>query len=181
MDAARFDRFILSLATRASRRGVLTGLAGGLLTILPLTPGDDGVAARKKHRKKNGKSSRNTFGCVDVGKACRGNSGRCCSGICEGRKPKKGKKDTSRCAAHNVLDCPAGADSCVETATCGTSGFCQQTTGKAGFCAGFSFSDCAVNCTRDVDCEATRGAGAACIVCASACPGAGTMCVPAGA
>ena len=44
-----------------------------------------------------------------------------------------------------------------------------ETTGKASFCGDPDTEACAA-CTRDTDCEAMLGAGAACIYCAAVCP-----------
>ena len=77
------------------------------------TPSVVGAAKqRKQHRQK---LKRNAFGCVNVGGKCRGKDGNCCSGICDGKKPKKGKKDTSRCAGHDASTCLAGQDTCAGT------------------------------------------------------------------
>jgi hypothetical protein len=43
-------------------------------------------------KMKRKKLKHNQFGCVEVGNACRGNCANCCSGICQGKKPKKGRK-----------------------------------------------------------------------------------------
>lgn len=169
------------ISSPASRRGVLASVGGGLFTVLPLPSRDHDITARKrrKQRRKRSPPSLNAFGCVNAGQACAGTDDLCCSGVCEGTKPGKGKKDQSRCVARHALDCSAGADSCLGLVTCGTYGSCYQTTGGASFCAGFSFVDCAVTCTRDADCEATRGPGAACVLCADACSGLSPFCVPA--
>jgi hypothetical protein len=175
MDAARFDRMTRWLSAAAPRRGFLAGLSAavGLAAIgIPAS-----VQAKNKKKKK---LKKNEFGCVDVGKACRGKDANCCSNICQGKKPKKGKKDKSKCVAHNVLDCAPGADTCSGggTVSCGNLGVCHQTTGKASFCGNSSNSQC-FDCKKDVDCEPDFEPGAACIVCAS-CPGPGTACVEAG-
>ena len=157
MDDLRFDRF--------TRRFVLGGLARGVPSAL-LGVGGSGAKQRKKVK-------RNAFGCVDVGRFCR-RGGQCCSGICAGKKGRK------RCRAHNADVCRGGdangfckvgaPDVDCTTAT-GKTGLCQTTTGKAGFCnwAG----ECA-ECTKDEECVAVCGAGAACLVCAG-CP-EGTSC-----
>ncbi len=155
MDGRRFDDLIRSL--NVSRRTLLGGglaVAGGWLC-------RPHIAARKK-RGKRSKLKRNVYGCVNVGGACRGKDAVCCSGACQGKKPRKGKKDISRCVAHNVGDCPAGADSCLEGVTLCTNGLCYQTTGQTAFCAagGVCF-----DCKRDADCEPVFGEGAACGVC----------------
>jgi hypothetical protein len=171
-----FDAAVRQFAARISRRGlwgVASAVALGATTLrLP--------AVGAKRRKKAKKLQRNSFGCVDVGKACRGNSANCCSGICEGTRPRKGKKDTSRCLAHNVLECLAGQDACaLGFITCGTDpdSACHQTTGKAAFCAGKG--GCA-ECRKDTDCEGEFGPGAACVVCADRCLETGTACAAAG-
>lgn len=180
MDESRFDRIVKTFGLPASRRstlGILSafGLAGG--ATLPV-PADMTAKKKRKNKDKNQtqKLKRNSFGCVNAGNACRGNSANCCSGICEGTKPKKGKKDKSRCVGHNVVDCPAGADACTQDAIACGSGFgrCFQTTGQTNFCAGLS--TCTA-CEKDVDCEALGyGLGAACLVCPDSCPLTVTSC-----
>lgn len=178
MDESRFDRVVKTFGLPTSRRSALGLLSafglgsGGALRVLA----DVGARKKRKNKKKDKKPKPNAFGCFNVGQACRGNSANCCSGICEGTPPKKGKKDQSRCMAHNALDCPAGADFCQgDDDVCGTGfGRCYQTTGQASFCGGQS--NC-TDCTKDVDCEALGyGLGAACLVCAESCPETGTRC-----
>jgi hypothetical protein len=168
MDGSQFDSLTQSLAQ--SRRSLLGGglaLAGGW-------PGVANANARKKRRKKKPKF--NQFGCLDVGQKCDGNDARCCSGICEGTKK------TSRCVAHNELDCDADDITCSESVLCGTGGVCYRTTGKAGFCGNFAVCNCGP-CQKDVDCEVSFGPGAACVVCTGDCAGVngsqGSACVPA--
>jgi hypothetical protein len=173
MNAARFDALLRSHSARASRRGVLTGLAGGLLAALPLALRGDGAGAKKKHKTK--KPTRNRYGCVDVGRACAGDSALCCSGICEGTKPRKGKKDKSRCVGHDSGSCLPEQDSCGEySIACGTDARCFQTTGKGVICATYAKFDCRA-CNKDADCVSEKGEGAACVFCADgyACPGTG--------
>lgn len=173
MDGHRFNDIVLSLTTGAApRRGIIRALAAVSLTgtLSPLF-GLATAYAKKKKRKKQKKVTFNDFGCVNVGNFCK-DDGQCCSGICEGKKSKKGKNDKSRCVAHNVDNCPAGADSCVEGLDLCTNGFCYQTTGGASFCAGGGVCH---DCTRDMDCVPLFGEGAACVVC-PACA-AGTSCV----
>jgi hypothetical protein len=132
------------------------------------------VEAKKNKRKK---PKKNEFGCLDVGKKCAGKDSKCCSGLCQGKKPKRGKRDKSKCVGHNAGSCQAGFDVCLGvSAPCSTEGFCFQTTGKASFCAGGS--GVCTNCQKDTDCEALgAGPGAACVVCASECPQTGgTVC-----
>jgi hypothetical protein len=178
MDAKRFDRLARSLIAAPSRRRFLGGLVGA--RVLGATRIPDTVQAKRKNKKKKKqKLVFNAFGCVDVGKACRGNSANCCSGICEGTAPKKGKKDTSTCVDHHVGGCPAGADACVlGKVPCELDGVCFRTTGNASFCG--KDVECTA-CSTDKDCEeAGFGSGAACIVCAVNCDkDGGTACVAA--
>lgn len=164
-----------------SRRAALASLAA----VLPATTmlGIDDAEARKKNkkkRKKDKKPKNNAFGCLNVGQACNGKNDKCCSGICDGKRPKKGKKDKSKCAGHDASTCQPGFDLCLGVfAICSGAGVCTTTTGNAPFCAGGS--GICTRCSRDTDCEAAGfGLGAACIVCNSECPDTGgTVCFAA--
>ena len=169
MDASRFDRLTRSVATPASRRSVLAAL-GVAITALPPT-----VGAKKRRRRK---VKRNEFGCVDVGGFCK-NGGQCCSGICAGNKGKR------KCRAHDAGTCQPGArsESCDATGggdvPCTTSlgftgGFCETTTGGAGYCA--IAGDC-FPCTKDEECQGFCGTRAACIVCPDCTGDVQTACV----
>jgi hypothetical protein len=157
------------------------------------------VAKKGKGKKNAKKPPRNAFGCLEVGKPCRGKDSSCCSGVCRGKKPKKGKKDTSKCVAHNTVGCTPERSVCFtgnQSSFCGPQKLCMATTGNAGFCAAGVFSQeihCRV-CGKDTDCEAAGfGQGAACVLvnqgfCAtpeSTCAGingsSGTACLPPGA
>jgi hypothetical protein len=180
VDQDRFDALTRSLSATTSRRGLGRALTGGGLAALVgerLTP--HGVGAKKKKGRKNRNKPKklpiNEFRCVNVGKPCAGKNGTCCSGICQGKKPKKGKKDRSTCVAHNAGICSAEADSCtvgeVQCNPGNPSCLCTLTTGNAGFCAAFSggtSGHCRV-CRKDTDCEPEFGAGAACLVMGGAC------------
>ena len=134
-----------------------------------------------------------------MGGKCRGNDANCCSNICEGKKPKKGKKDKSRCVGHNERGCTPARQLCTNplAAQCAppsVTALCALTTGNAGFCAQLASvtkeANCAP-CSKDTECEALGfGAGSACVLirasdgCAStnSCEGVngstGTACVP---
>jgi hypothetical protein len=146
MDQQRLRALTRTLNGVPSRRDVLRGLAGtglGLsLARLPVL-----VAA----------STRNQYGCLNVGDRCR-RASQCCSGICTRENGKK------KCRAHHRSGCAETADSCRKPVSCATSGLCVRTTGKASFC-GISGGVCS-GCTRDVECEPSYGPGAACVVCA---------------
>ena len=189
MSQNRVAALTRSLTSVPSRRDVLRGLAAAGLG--PGVPWFRQTAeARKKNKKKEKKPKSNAFGCLDVGQACRGKDATCCSGICQGKKPKKGKKDESKCVAHNAGICSADSDSCnsgVAVAcnagdpTC----FCVLTTGNAGFCGQFTAGTdghCRF-CSKDTDCQAEFGAGAACVFLGRACTAicaatGGTACAP---
>jgi hypothetical protein len=175
LDPTLFDNMSRSLTESSTRRSIWASLAASAaaITLIRLP----GVAAAKKKKRK--KPSVNEFGCLNVGQACGGSDGKCCSGICEGNKPKKGKKDKSRCVAHHTSSCTATDDFCQGTVTgCGTGGACARTTGQASFCATIGGADACTSCRGDWDCEQALGPGAACIVCAAGCPvGQHTACV----
>lgn len=197
MDASRFDTFVRTLTDQSSRRHLLRGCAGAALGLTGAGLAEV-VSAKKKRKPKL-----NAFGCLDIGQPCGGNGDRCCSGICEGKRPKQGKKDTSRCAAHNVGGCTPAKSYCavgLPASKCGPAGAdarCLATTGNAGFCAQFeTFSaDNCVACTQDADCERLGfGTGSACVIvdgglapcgetrsCKTNGSVSGTACVPPGA
>jgi hypothetical protein len=173
MDTERFDTLTRWLTETLNRRGVLRGMAGlGLLAALT------GERAGAKKRKR---LVFNQFGCVDVGQPCRGNDGNCCSGICDGRKPKKGKRDKSRCAGHDGTTCQAGQSGLgcggAVVLPCTTSagvaaGQCQRTTGNAAYCVGASV---VATCSRDAECQTFfQNPDAACVVCSEVLTG--TLC-----
>lgn len=155
-----------------SRRDVVRGLVGaGLgLGIARWQP----TAEAKKKRKEPPTPVVNEFGCLDVGQPCRGNSALCCSGVCQGKKPKKGKKDTRTCAAHHTGDCTPQRNYCDAIpkvlALCNLpadTAFCTVTTGNAPFCASLLGFDAAVHCqacAKDSDCLALGfPPGSACV------------------
>jgi hypothetical protein len=190
MDAHRFDQLTRIATHAASRRGLLnSGVASlaGLIALRGLGSGSTAARVRgKTHRGKGNGPQPNAFGCDSVGKSCRGKDSKCCSGICQGKKPKRGEPDRTRCVAHDASTCLKGQYSklCTPGATdikCTTSGgvkgLCTTTTGNAPYCFAESQGACAP-CHRDTDCEAFCGAGAACMQCFVGCPTTGgTACV----
>ena len=178
MDDTRFD------AWTRRRFGLAAG--GAAVSLLGLAAGLPSPTGAKKTKKKRAKHNR--FGCVDVGKPCRGKDAKCCSGRCQGKKPKRGEKDASRCVAHHVGGCRTSEDICTgppalpsSPEACGANGHCFRTTGKASFCGdddGIAFSPCS-GCAKDADCVADFGPAAACVVCAGECVGPDTVCIPA--
>lgn len=173
MDATRFDRWTRSIAVGASRRTALRFAAAlGLAAA--------GVPATVEAKKKKTPTP-NAYGCLNAGQPCRGNDALCCSGLCRGKKPKKGKKDKRKCAAHNTGDCTAAHDSCAvnQNVPCLSNGVCTRTTGEANFCAHYGIGKC-TDCATDADCW-LMGPGAACIVCPVSCPQTTTACFAAAA
>jgi hypothetical protein len=172
MDSNRFDTLTRSLTVRRSRR-LAARLLGGVGFALGLGNGLRAEPARGRRRPKAKPLRFNDFGCVPVGQPCRGNDANCCSGICEGNRPKKGKRDRSRCVAHDASNCPSGATpfGCGGTdlfcaTTAGQDGVCATTTGDASYCADIDFSIVFTDCTRDQECQARSGnPTAACIRC----------------
>jgi hypothetical protein len=161
MDQDRFDALTRRVAHPATRRSLAGLLVAGTLGAFGL--GDTVAKTGNKGEGKGRKLRRNEFGCVNVGNACRGNDAACCSGACEGKKPKKGEKDTSRCVARNVLDCagkPLFCTAPLEDSFCNREreglSACWGTTGKALFCgdmATFDRETSCHKCRKDTDCE----------------------------
>jgi hypothetical protein len=143
-------------------------------------PGAVGTNKQKKFTLKV-----NTFGCVRAGGRCRGRDKNCCSGVCNGKRPRNGKRDRSRCQARSVGGCPEGLMSfgcggavSLECSIGGGEGVCHTATGAAGFCGrGF---ECAA-CGHDRDCQRLDlfGPDAACVVCPTCVAEGGTACVGA--
>src|SRR5687768_1169815 len=135
MNQPSFDVVTRTLSRLPSRRDVLRGLtsAGLGLGALRLS---DAVAVKTKHKKgkkrKRKKKSQppitpppftlpplvfNQYGCIDVGRPCRGDSTNCCSGICQGTAPAAGQPDTSRCVAHDTGTCDQAKEGFCTTST----------------------------------------------------------------
>jgi hypothetical protein len=170
MDNQRFDAWTKALtADQTSRRTTLLSMSSAALGVLLARFSDNAIAKKRKNKKKRKKKlKKNEFGCVDIGGKCRGSDGACCSGVCQGKKPKKGKKDKSVCVDHNVGGCTLDRDICVtgdgQESACGTAAVCAQTTGNAAFCASQENVDCRI-CSTDRDCEAQGfPIGSACII-----------------
>jgi hypothetical protein len=171
MDASHFDAMSRSLGADASRRGLL----GGVLATLSLGGRSRAKSTAKTRHQgtKRKKLQRNQFGCVNVGGKCRGKASNCCSGICQGKKPKRGERDKSRCVGHDAATCLPGQTACDGTGgfvpcttSAGEAGDCYTTTGNAAYC---STSTACVSCRTDVDCRPFCGPQAACTPCAVGC------------
>jgi hypothetical protein len=166
MDGSGFDALTRSLAEVSARRLVLSRLAAGLLSVAALHGADAaGARQRKRNKRKKKPLPFNEFGCLNVGARCRGKDELCCSGICQGKKPKKGKRDKRRCVAHDTGGCTE-ADRVCPSVLCTTSigrvGGCMTTTGNAPYCADIITG---VPCNKDIDCQVYCGPLAACYVC----------------
>lgn len=176
MTETRIDGLARVVASRTGRRHLL-GL--GLSSVLGVSgrAGSEARNRRKKRKKARRKSPvLNEFGCVNVGQACRGKDALCCSGICQGKKPKTGEKDRSRCAAHGAGGCSAERGLCaigeVEEIFCNRpsgSAICLTTTGNAPFCADLEgiidITPLCRDCGSDNDCLGFGfPPGSACVV-----------------
>jgi len=198
MDDLRFDAVTRSFSEGAPRRVFLHALSAVLgLSVVGIRRDVRAKKGKAKNRKKKAPAF-NAFGCLNIGAKCRGNAALCCSGICQGKKAKKGKKDKSKCVAHNTSTCTLPSNVCFtgskDVSTCNTNGICTATTGNAPFCANLasiSPSSCRA-CSKDQDCEALGfGLGSACVVltggacdtpgsnCAGVNDSNGTACLPA--
>ncbi len=195
MDATCFDALTHALASGATRRAAVRALGAALGAGVLLPVGANDTTGKKKRRKKP--LPLNQFGCLNVGAKCRGKSTLCCSGVCTGRKPKKGKRDQRKCVAHNAAGCAPEINFCVappSAAFCNPvvpHAVCMVTTGRGNFCgnrAGTSDENNCRLCARDKDCEALGfPLGSACVMlagtnCGSNCATTGARaCVPPGA
>ncbi len=176
MDQHHSATLTRTLSRIPSRRDVLRGLAGTALGLgTARWPHMAEAKKKRKGKRSKPKPKPNEYGCLDVGQACAGNDALCCSGICAGNKPRKGKRDTRRCAGHNAGVCTR--DVCREggVASCDADNplcLCLGTTGKATFCGDMTNEGAACGvCQRDADCEPEFGAGAACVVLRGFCTG----------
>jgi hypothetical protein len=195
VDPNRFDGWATKVGECADRRHVVMWLGGSVVSGLVALTGFTSVGAKQHGHRRHKRHNRpvvNQHGCLDVGQPCRGESSVCCSGICQGTAPKKGKQDRSTCIAHNAGTCSPDQDACTTgvNAHCNAANersICLLTTGNAGFCGDITagvLELCRV-CDRDTDCQAEFGVGAACVsfgnVCSALCPAtSSTACVPAG-
>jgi hypothetical protein len=174
MDGTRFDHLLQLLPE--SRRAFLGGAMALTAGWLGVSTADAKQMGKQKKRKLRAKP--NAFGCLEVGDPCR-NAGRCCSGIC------KGKKGKHTCRAHGVGTCSQDqpdwcsveslAEEHLELAACnGRKGLCIRTTAASNAC--INFHACA-DCKKDADCAALGyPAGSVCapfagnLACAGFCP-----------
>jgi hypothetical protein len=197
MDGHHFDSLARALGSIMSRRDLTRVLVGGV-AVGGWPYGPSASLAKKKRKRKKRKKQHaqevepvppslpppvlNAFGCVDIGQACRGNSGLCCSGVCEGAAPTgPDQPDVSRCVAHDASTCQVGqvATMCGGTVdvSCTTSGGvtggCITTTGKGPYCMHQAYCHA---CSRDADCQPFCGNTAACIPCSSCATYGGMAC-----
>jgi hypothetical protein len=182
MHAHHFDTLARSLTGSGSRRrAVALALSGALGSALGVSSVQEVGAKKTKNPKPN------SFGCLNVGQKCRGKDSKCCSGVCQGKKPKKGKKDKRKCAAHNAGICTPELDLCTTglITSCGPLCSCLRSTGNAGFCGNVAnLNNPCRNCTKDTDCHAEFGPGAACVFLGGECYAVfcpdtgGTACIP---
>src|SRR5687768_12225265 len=153
MDHIQFDAITRSFGTASRRTLGRAVVGGGLGALLGSAFGALDTDAKKKRHKRKGKKRKHTqqnppvstvppgapplvfnqYGCIEVGQPCRGDSSLCCSGICEGTAPKKGKPDRRVCAAHDTGTCKQDGvlAPCNNRTNCG----CFRTTAGSDVCA----------------------------------------------
>jgi hypothetical protein len=156
MDAAHFDRLVLTLTRARTRRSVL-GLLGGL--------GVTGLLARDAVGQM----------CLANGQRCGGGRGTCCSGRCvrkrgTNRKFCRKAPDQSICTIESNV-CAISSPPC--NATGGVACACFVTTRGFSVCADISGNPACLNCTSDADCvnrDPGGQAGDRCVQCSGACP-----------
>ena len=172
MDASGFDGLTRALVASSSRRATVGALVAALGLSRAFSDHLEAEAAKRKYLR------RNYYGCMGFGQKCRGKDGKCCSGICQGRRPKKSKRDKSRCLGHDAATCLPGQmhSSCSGTTvpcttSTGEAGFCATTTGNAAYCV--ADAHCWY-CTRDTDCQPYCGPQAACFRCTGVCGESGS-------
>src|SRR5262249_19771010 len=116
--------------THASRRGLLAGLIGELLAVVPGAFGRGDATAKKRKHKKKKKNKRCTPTCA--GKVC-GDDG--CGGVCG-----------VACSGDRV--CQDGACACASGVACQT-----RCCGPGQVC--LANGDCATTCTSAADCPSS--------------------------
>ncbi|MDQ3779874.1 MAG: hypothetical protein M3354_04905 [Chloroflexota bacterium] len=163
MDDSRFDNLVKALTSESrSRRGVLRGLAAGLLGIGLSTLGSGARAAA----------------CKQNGRRCR-NGNQCCSGLCTG------KKDRKKCRrAPGQGTCTIAKDTCTiggQAAACdpGLTGACScfRRPNGAAFCADTTTFDClpCAECPAGTTC--VRARNGICVSCPVGSGATDTICV----
>ena len=162
MDAERFDDLTRRLATAASRRRLLKGMAAGLVAGALGGRGGPAAAQDVCTLKANGER-------------CAG-GGECCSGRCV-RKRGTNKKFCRRAPGQGI--CTVANDICVSgTPHCNAAGsattcLCYVTSRGWSFCgADFDLPEDCFACANDADCEERDGGlpGDRCVRCLDNCP-----------
>lgn len=135
MDAERFDTLVRAVSAGATRRGLLTGLAGGTGALLALAGAGDG-AARKRRKKKRKKNQRRTcprdFDCRDS-QNCIGGRCVCDETLCANRTNPGDPQQECFCDAaadgerlcFALIDCAAGPTFCTVDGGCPAGLVCQ--------------------------------------------------------
>ena len=162
MESQKFDALTKTFARGASRRGVIKGIAGGVLA---------GVGAL------TGRSVGAAPACRRRGDACSapeiGTQGRCCEGLrCEGTTAHGG----ARCIGPSECECPAG-ESCINFDCCPNNQIC------GGVCldAPCSANACEVCDTQQGACVSKCSGTQTCNTSNGTCEGEGVACGEKGA
>lgn len=185
MDGERFDDLLRSLGSRPSRRGVIAGLASGLLALLAAN--QDAKARKKKRKGNNNKKKRRRCTPTCAGKRCGPdgcggscgscNGGTCANGtcVCSGDAVPCRGACVPGCIGEAVIN-PLTCDCCQTGPPCETgsdccSGICQPDSGGGqDYCRG---RDLGEPCDFDAQCNQTPCPGCLLHVCRDghcACP-----------
>jgi hypothetical protein len=171
MDTARFDTLTRFVGSRTSRRAAVGLTVAGLLA--SATPDADAARCSKAKPCPECKRCRQRR-CKPKGNGTACSAGACQNGVCT-------RNYAGTCDATTPQD-NCGTMTCNNRTGC----FCHVTVGGAFFCGKDEDAQCN-NCTKNSDCIASMGVGAACLsyanvptsVCAAACAASNNrVCVP---
>ena len=145
MDHDHFESLLRSIRDGRSRRGVLAGLSGGLLTLLTASLGSQQAAAKKKHKHhKHHKHKR----CKTCGPCQQCQKGKCKGTLPDGTACANGTCQSGSCVAAPVCPPCSGDEVCSDGAclvpACGAGGPCRvffSSTRHDGNLGGLSGAD----------------------------------------
>ena len=156
MDAQHFDDLLRGLSA-ASRRGVLAGITGGLLAMLPIAFDGEDAAGRRKKKKKQKERCDCPKGQICVNDTCVTGAGTCAAGATTCGRP-----------SNAPLTCN-NSPSCV----------CRQSASGQTRCGKDPLGEACGQCTTDAQCE-SFGVGAFCVISTTNTPGVFCSCATPG-
>lgn len=153
MDATQFDTLVRSLSRGASRRGLLAGLASGLLAVLSLGSSGEDAEGKKKRKRRNKKNPAPSGSSPSPPPSPLPSPPSPCTPNCSGKI----------CGANDGCGAPCNTGSCPPPFSCQTGGFCNCSPGTL-FCGSQCLSEsCSGGNTRDPsDCVCCRPTGSNC-------------------